>query len=119
MGFSQKLQLIAALNLLPPPLIPPIEFMNGLRNKIAHDLNFEIVEKDVEDFANCIPKYLREMAAAREEGKEFWFGKLLEFLLMQIEIIRQEHQFERLVHGKQMIRARVMLEQIPNAVYRV
>jgi hypothetical protein len=45
MSFSQKLQFISALGLLPAPLVSPIDSVNNLRNKIAHDLSFELSPK--------------------------------------------------------------------------
>ena len=70
MGFVQKLQLIQALGLLNSDLVPPVEFINGLRNKIAHDLSFEISDKDESDLANCTPKFLRDVVVEDSERSE-------------------------------------------------
>jgi len=120
MSFFQKLQLINALGLLPADLLSSVEFIHGLRNKIAHDLSFEISEKDVRDLVNCTPKNLREIMATdkdRETGPLRFF-ELLRIILLQIEVIRQQHAFARLSSHKAEIRLRTVLEKTEGAVYR-
>lgn len=119
MGFLQKLQLIQALGLLPADLTSTVEFINGLRNKIAHDLNFEISDKDEHGFANCTPKWLRDILVTdndRQSGP-LRFHELLRIVLLQIEVIRQRHAFSRLSERKSVIRLRTVLEKTKGAVY--
>jgi hypothetical protein len=120
MGFIQKLQLIQALGLLSSELASPVEFINGLRNKIAHDLNFEIGDKDERDLANCTPKYLREIMMSDDERDPGppRFHEWLRIILLRIEIIRQAQSYNRLMDRKASIRLRTVLERTPGANYR-
>lgn len=120
MGFAQKLQLIDAMGLLPPDLLSCVEFINGIRNKIAHDLEFQISEKEEQDLKNCTPKPLREAMEAsndREPGP-IQFRELLEVVLLQIDIFRQNHAFQRLTTRKAEVRLRTVLDKTEGAVYR-
>lgn len=49
-SFPLKLQLCASLGLLALEDLPPYKKLNKLRNDTAHKLNFEIEDKDIEDF---------------------------------------------------------------------
>jgi hypothetical protein len=119
MSFLQKLQLIEALGLLPTELVPTVVFINGLRNKIAHDLNFEISDKDERDLANCTPKRLREIMETDKEREPgaLRFHELLRVVLLQIEAIRQSKAFMRLLERKRLIGLRMALEDTPGAIY--
>jgi hypothetical protein len=119
MSFSQKLQFISALNLLPPELISSVEFINGLRNKIAHKLDFEIGDKDVRDFTNCVPKRLRDIASQDDDRAPgpLRFNELLRVVLLQIEVLRQQYALNRLTTRKAEIRLRTVLEKTPG-VYK-
>ena len=119
-GFVQKLNLVVAMALIPKELIPPVETINNLRNKLAHDLNFQIVDQSVLDLANCTPKFLRDAVVEdRETGDgPVTFHELLLVVLLQIEITRQKHAFGRLDTRKSEIRLRTVLHKTPGAVYR-
>lgn len=119
MGFAQKLQLISAHDVAPSELVSAIGFMNGLRNKIAHDLNFEITDPNVLDFVNCTPKRLRD-AILKSDGREpgpIRFHELLHVLLISLEIRRQERAFRVSAEKKAAIRLRTILGKTPGAVY--
>jgi len=120
MSFSQKLQFLSALGLLGPDIVSPIEFINGLRNKIAHDLNFEISDNDVRNFANCIPTHLRDIASSEDDREPgpLRFNELLRIVLFQIEVFRQQHAMRRLTEQKGLIRLRTVLEKTPGVVYK-
>jgi len=120
MSFLQKLQLIEALGLLPADLASTVEFINGLRNKIAHDLKFEVSEKDEHDLANCTPKRLRDIMMTDNDrvSGPLRFDELLRIVLLQIDVIRQTHAFSRLSGRKATIRLRTVLERTKGAIYR-
>lgn len=120
MSFIQKVQLIEALGLLRADLAPAIVFMNGLRNKIAHDLNFEISDKDERDLANCTPKWLRDIMEADVERTPgpLRFHELLRIVLLHMEVARQNFAFRRLSERKSIVRLRTVLEKTEGAVYR-
>jgi hypothetical protein len=121
MSFIQKLQLVQALGLLPADLVSVIEFINNLRNKIAHDLNFEISDKDERDLSNCTPKRLRDIVVIdndRNLSGPPRFHELLRIVLLQLEVIRQSQAFRRLSERKSIIRLRTVLEKTEGAIYR-
>jgi hypothetical protein len=121
MSFIQKLQLVQALGLLPADLVSVIEFINNLRNKIAHDLNFEISDKDERELSNCTPKRLRDIVVIdndRNLSGPPRFHELLRIVLLQLEVIRQSHAFRRLSERKSIIRLRTVLEKTEGAIYR-
>jgi hypothetical protein len=120
MSFSQKLQFISALNLLPAQLVSSIDAINSLRNKIAHELDFEISDRDVRDLENCTPKYLRDVIST-EDGRESGpvrFNELLRVVLLQVEVIRQQHALNRLTTRKATIRLRTVSEKTKGAIYK-
>ncbi|WP_315765658.1 MULTISPECIES: hypothetical protein [unclassified Bradyrhizobium] len=118
-SFSQKLQLISAMGLLPAELISPVEFINGLRNRIAHDLDFEIDDKHIDDLVNCTPKHLREVALDEDERQPgpIRFFELLRVILFQIEVLREHNEYARLSAAKSALRLRTVLDKT-EVVYR-
>src|SRR5262249_35601988 len=110
-SFSQKVQLISAMNLLPSSLIPCIEFINGLRNKIAHELNFEISDEAVNNLINCTPKRLRQVALEQRTpaDRPLSLNEVLHILLIQLETFRQDHVNRRLLRRKHVLNARGVL----------
>jgi hypothetical protein len=111
-GFYQKLQLIAAMDLLPASLTSVIEFINALRNKIAHDLDFVIRDDDVNDLINCTPKHLRDVAEEEERRSgPLQFHELLRVILFQIEVVRQDHEYQRMTGRKMGLRLRAVLDK--------
>jgi len=118
-GFYQKVQLISAMNLLPSDIVTPIDFINSLRNKIAHKLDFEITDDRIVDFVDCTPKFLRD-AAVDEDGRQpgpLLFHELLRVILLQVEVFRQQHEYQRLVTRKAELRLRAVLDRT-EVVYR-
>jgi hypothetical protein len=114
--FSQKVQLLCAMDLLPSSLIPPVEYINGLRNKIAHRLDFEISDDAVSNLINCTPKRLRQVAleqrALEQRGPvdgSLSFHEVLHILLIQLETLRQDHANQRLLRRKHGLNARAVL----------
>ncbi|WP_315766909.1 MULTISPECIES: hypothetical protein [unclassified Bradyrhizobium] len=110
-GFAQKLQFVSAMALLPEELIAPIEFINGLRNKIAHVLDFEIADAAVVALANCTPKWLREIAET-EDGRSagpLLFREILRIALFQAEVCRQRAQVNRVLARKSTLRLSAVL----------
>ncbi len=98
MGFSQKLNLVEALGLLKQEAVSAIRYVNKLRNKIAHDLEFVITDKEVTDFYNCLPPDLYDLEnvkTAKASGNNL-FWAMLSSLLLYAEFICQTHSFRRL-----------------------
>ena len=62
MSFSARLNLIAALALIPNDFVPAVRKLSGFRNKFAHKLRFEVTEKEVSALRSLIPIGLRKIA---------------------------------------------------------
>jgi hypothetical protein len=105
--FSQKVQLISAMNLVPSSLIPPVDYINGLRNRIAHELNFEISDDAVNNLINCTPKRLRQVALEQRNGADgpLSLHEVLHVVLIQLETFRQDHVNQRLLRRKHVLNA--------------
>jgi hypothetical protein len=120
MSFAKKLDLSYAMGLIPNELFSNINWINKNRNKIAHDLNFELSNKHHMDLKNCTPVYLRNIMETdkdREPGP-LRFCELLFITLLKIEILRQSQAYSRLMNKKGEIRLRTVLERTPNVTYR-
>jgi hypothetical protein len=63
-----------------------------LRNKIAHELDFDISDNAVMDLTNCTPKQMRDatMAMASRPIGPLQFHELLRVVLLQAEVFRQK-----------------------------
>ena len=120
MGFSQKLDLIQALNLAPNDLVNCVRFVNNLRNKIAHDLHFEISDKEEIDLINVTPKLLRDIMITEKDRAPgpLRFHEALIVSLLRLEVIRQQNALFRILAKKSEVRLRTVLEKTPGAVYR-
>lgn len=119
MGFSQRLDLVVAMALLPDELVTPIRKISGLRNKIAHDLTFEVRDSDVRDMENCTPVYLRDavQADAGRNAGPLELHELLTVILLKADIIRQGSAARREIGRKSELRLRTVLLNTPNVKY--
>ncbi len=113
-SFYQKVQLVSAMTLLPAELIPPVEFINNLRNRIAHELDFEIGDAAVTDLTNCTPKLIRDaiFASAKTPKTHLEFHDLLRANLIQAEVFRQYKATERLLERKGTIKLATVLDKL-------
>lgn len=119
MGFSQRLDLIVAMALLPDELVVPIRKISGLRNKLAHNLSFRVSERDVRNLENCTPTHLRDAVRA-EEGRAndpLALHELIEVILLKADIIRQRHAASREIGKKAELRLKAVLRKTPNVKY--
>jgi hypothetical protein len=104
MGFFQKLRLVRAMGLLPEALTVVVERINSLRNKIAHELNFEIDENQVQELCALIAP------SPYPEGEEpLTFNVMLYAALLKIDEIRQHHVARRRTMRKAFLNARRVL----------
>lgn len=58
-NFSMKLKLLLALDAIPPELKDPIKHLNTLRNKYAHELNYQFDERMYDKFYNTLSGKLK------------------------------------------------------------
>lgn len=107
-GFTQKLQLVAALGLLHPVHIPPIKVVNGIRNKIAHQLDYVVTHKDETKLRSSLPKGTDR----EDDGSQTSLAGLLRLLAVMIDVERQQRAFERAKRSQAVANARVVLDRI-------
>ncbi|ASN04266.1 hypothetical protein [Virgibacillus necropolis] len=68
--FSHKIDLVKSLGVVDEELIPPIGKLNKIRNQYAHDLEFEVTQKDYQDLLSTLSK--KEKAHFEEELINFY-----------------------------------------------
>lgn len=112
MGFAQKVELVDAMDLLPPDLIPPVGAVNKLRNRIAHQLNFEPSRSDVRNLKNAIPKRLHDAPfESKAQGGDLSLSDLLKVLVLMVDIMRQRKAFEALKTRQDELSLRMAIDQ--------
>lgn len=118
-GFAQRIDLTRAMGLIDKELSVAIKYASKLRNRVAHDLNFEIGEQEILDFSNCTPKYLRDIAVTEDSRPDgpLQFHEIIRVVIFQVEMIRQTHVANRRLGKKSEIRLRTTLDRTPGAVY--
>lgn len=120
MGFAQKLELSRALGLVPESVAQATAKVNGLRNRIAHDLAYEVEDQEVIDLTNATPVPVRESVTKSRKtpsGAPLSLAELLCAIVLVLETGRQMHTLRRLQSKKGEIRLRTVLEQTPGANY--
>lgn len=84
-SFPLKLQLCVALGVLDTKDLSPLKKLNKLRNEAAHKLEFEISDKDIEDFISTFNNnQLRIANFDKDDCLVFRFRKSLMALYMII-----------------------------------
>lgn len=121
LSFSQRLQMCAALGLIPEGEVRAIEKVNSLRNKLAHSLSFRIEDREVQELANCTSKRIRDALKAEKNRNKgpLELSELLTGIVYRTEIIRQSNAVGRLKTEKASARLREVLNRtkpIPEAV---
>ena len=113
LSFSQKLNLISALALMDGDFVVFLKKLNQIRNKISHDLDFELTEQHVSSLLNAVPGYLGEFIKSDlYRGDEGSLQRVLIVTLMHAEINRQTLSGNRLIRQKSMLRLRAALDQV-------
>lgn len=92
--YSMKIDLCVALRLIRPSLVPPMNKVNELRNRVAHNLHYVFTEKDKLDFYNCYPKFGQTLVSERGQiGKTFplseiGYGHMIKVLVVLLDADR-------------------------------
>lgn len=107
-GFSQKLQLVAAMGLLHPSQIAPIKVINAIRNKIAHQLDYVVKPEDETKLRSSLPKGTDR----EDDGSQTSVAGVLRLLTVMIDVARQQRAFERAMKDKAYANVRVVLDGI-------
>lgn len=112
MGFAQKLELIEALALLPDELISAATAVNRLRNRVAHELHFELSASDVSDLKNATPKHLRDAIHPKSsKRRKVALSDLLKVIVIMVDIIRQRHALARVLNEQGALTLRLTLDK--------
>lgn len=92
--YPLKVDLCAALGVVPKDIVPVLIKVNELRNKVAHNLNYEFTEQDKRDLYNCYPKYGQELVIERgvpgetHPLAEIGYGHMLKVIVILCDIGR-------------------------------
>ncbi|WP_417743762.1 hypothetical protein [Salipiger sp.] len=119
MPFGPRLDLARALDLMPSDIVVAARRISRMRNRVAHNLSFEISDDQIRDLENCTPSHLRK---AIKEGTDRptgppQFFELLEAIVLMVDIHRQRHLSSLMLRRKSEIRLRTVLERTPGARY--
>lgn len=107
-SFSQKLQFVGALGLMRPAQLAPIRVVNGIRNKIAHKLEYEVQPSDEAKLRSTLGKGVDH----HEDGSKMSLAELLQFLAVVVDVERQQRAFESKMRAQAMANVRVVLDDI-------
>ena len=94
--------------------------ISSLRNKLAHDLSFEITEQDVLDLANCTSPKLRKSLQS-DKGADAGPLELYDLLkgnLVMLETQRQQNAASRELQKKAFLKVRLAAERFRLTVGR-
>ncbi|MDO6780324.1 MULTISPECIES: hypothetical protein [unclassified Marinovum] len=118
--FAQRVNLCAALGLLPTEMLPAIKVINRLRNRAAHKLDFLVSRKHVADLINVVPPFLKDAVTSSQDRQEtgpIRFHEALYAVILQVDIFRQHHGVQRKLGEKASIRLRSVLDKDPRAKF--
>lgn len=118
MGFAQKTDLIEAMGSLPDDLLSAVRAVNGLRNRIAHQLEFSITRKDLSDLRNATPKHLRDVVHEKPSRKQVTLTDLLKVIVYMVDIFRQRSAYARATRRRNELTLRLQLMQVAPTVQR-
>lgn len=107
-GFAQKLQLVAAMGLLPPSLFAAIRVINSIRNRIAHKLDYGVTAEDEAKLRSALPSSMNN----EDDGSPVALAELLRLLVVMVDLERQERTFERTMRRRAAANARVVLDKV-------
>lgn len=99
LNFSQRLNVAAALDLIPEEDLPAIFKLNRLRNKIAHELDAAIGETEERELFNSLSPFMRHIAHIAAGGDFGDFPDCLRNIVMSLIIIL-DHRHDQLVASK-------------------
>lgn len=102
LSFSQRLQMCAALGLLPDDQARAIDKVNNLRNRLAHSLIFSVETKDILDLTNSTPKRIRDALKATKGRRRgpLHLSELLIGIVLSAELSRQSNAENRSLQQK-------------------
>jgi hypothetical protein len=112
-GFSQKLDLLHALGIEHPKLSAFLRKLNSLRNKLSHDLDFEIGEDEISTLRSALGRSLSKFIENDPLKTKGWrLDKCLVLTIIMLELHRQALNANALVGKKVSAELRWVAEEI-------
>lgn len=112
MGFAHKLQLVHALGLMPPDLVPVVSVVNKIRNRLAHDLEASIGQDEVAQLKNSLPKWFKNQVMSQSElDAPEALRNIMVFVLTAMDSARQKNALGRLLQRKAYLNAARVLDR--------
>jgi len=109
MSFQNRLDLARALDLIPAQLTVVTRAISGLRNKLAHRLNFSVEDDRVRDLMGLLPKPLREAVEQEHQpgdGRDEELSRILVATLATLESYRHRWKSERVIRTKRQLKVK-------------
>ena len=111
MGYSQRIELAFAMGILEEDLVLALRKLNSLRNRLAHDLTFQISDQDVLDFSNCTQPEIKSAIRTAKGGSELTLYDLLRGNMILLESQRQKNAVVRELRARSELKLRYALEE--------
>jgi hypothetical protein len=102
-AFPSKVELAAALGVIPTEDIPAYRSLNALRNRLAHRFNSQVTEEDERLLFSSLSQQAKEIANAGIVGPEREFPTMLQAALATM-IIRIQVSYTRILESKEEAR---------------
>jgi hypothetical protein len=112
LGFPAKLDLCIAMGLVPKEWSAAVLFINEMRNKVAHRLEFEFTEADRTKLLNLLPSDITQFFSDRlEKSKTDWVF-LFRLIVLHFDIARQKRKVRRIREKMSEERLRRVVDQV-------
>ena len=115
MAFSAKNDLAYAIGLIPKYYRDILKGINRTRNKIAHDLNFEVDDREskkIYDLSSKFERTLIDEQHSENPTEGLLFHSLITFLVT-FDLLRQSLETQRKKRADAIAHARELLRQTP------
>lgn len=117
LSFANKMELARAMALVPEALASFWKKLNKVRNSIAHDLDFELTDDEVQALKRALPDYLITAGGQheRETGLPLSLRDVLALTIFSADKQRQHLAAARLISGKYnlMLQATAAHQEFP------
>lgn len=93
LGFTQRLELAIAFGLISKDLTVVVKKINSVRNRLAHNLDFDVNAVEVRELINTVPSAIRKFDLRNPEvprKNEISLGELMEMVAVLLDTDRQK-----------------------------
>jgi hypothetical protein len=121
-SFNSKVELCASLGLIPEYMIPIYKKINQLRNYIAHNLSYQLTDKDKADLLNCFTKEMRDALTGADRLRrpvspsEISLGRILSVTIVISDFGRQRYRILKEQKADRMAQLQATLEEAIRAL---